>query len=597
MMNFKKILNYLKQYLFLVKEYKYRLLLLLLLLIINMVLATFGLTLMMPIINTITNEGQNNISIIRYIYKLFTVLHLQPTLFNLLSFFMLIIIIKNIVGYVETIVRAKLQRDIVYNIGNKIFNNLMDVSYSYYHNTKKGDIYYYINGAACYIMFSLVYLINLIFNFFLVIGYTFILLSISIKITVIITAVTVISVVIFKTIIKKSRRIAKKQAELNQKFNSAFVETIDGIKVVKAYLKEDYEKKKFQYNWYEFLNSIYKGTKNSAIITSFKNPISFGIIVGFFYIVVNYYKFKFSTISVYFLILYKLVPLFQEFTDIINALTTTLPPVEIAMKAISKEDKPYLISGTREIKCFDNLIEFKNLSFKYIKENVLTDINCKFKKNETTAIIGATGSGKSTIVDLILRLYDPTEGAIFVDSENLKNLNISQWRNLIAIVFQDTFLFNDSIKNNILYGRLDATFDDVIESAKIANAYNFIMNLPQQFDTLIGERGVKLSGGQKQMIALARAIIRKPEILILDEATSSLDNASERAVQKAIENLKGKMTIIVIAHRMSTILNADKIIVMDKGQIVETGSHNDLIDNSIFYSKYYKLQFRNEAVK
>jgi len=198
---------------------------------------------------------------------------------------------------------------------------------------------------------------------------------------------------------------------------------------------------------------------------------------------------------------------------------------------------------------------------------------------------------------LILRLYDPTTGDIFIDNNNLKNIKIEDWRNICSVVQQDVFLFNDTVKNNIIYGKLDASDEEVIEASKKANAYNFIMELPEKFETSIGERGVKLSGGQKQMLSLARAIIRKPQIMILDEATSSLDNESERIVQKAIDCFKGQMTIIVIAHRLSTILNADKIIVLDKGRIVEEGSHTDLIDKKSFYSKYYNLQFSNEIDK
>ncbi|HON56146.1 MAG TPA: ATP-binding cassette domain-containing protein, partial [bacterium] len=273
---------------------------------------------------------------------------------------------------------------------------------------------------------------------------------------------------------------------------------------------------------------------------------------------------------------------------------SALPPVKIAIKAMSKEDKPYLIDGEIKIKEFNKNIIFQNVYFSYLKDvPVLKNINIEFEKGKNTAIIGATGSGKSTIVSLLLRFYDVNKGKIIIDDVDLKEIKIGSWLNLISYVPQDVFLFNVSIKENILFGRLDASDDEVIEAAKLANAHNFIMRLPNKYDTIIGERGVKLSGGQKQMIALARALVKKPQILILDEATSSLDNESEKLIQDSINKISKHITIIAIAHRLSTIINSDKIIVLDKGEIKEIGRHFDLLKLNGYYSKYYNLHLRS----
>lgn len=588
------IYSKLKIYYIFIKDYKPQIFILFIMLFVNMILSSFGITLLLPIINILIEQEPANIRLVKYIYKFFDFINIKPTLFNILFIFMGLVIINNFIKYFEIVLRGKLQRDIVYNAGRKIFENLMNVNYSFYHNVKKGDVYYYINGAACYLMFTLLHLLEIVFNIFMIFGYLFILLSISLKLTINILILGTVSIVIYKRFITITRRLSKKLTELNQKFNSMFVDTIDGIKVVKSYNREEFEKQKFNKNWFDFLDVLYTNTKNSAIIASCSSPVSFLMIILLLLYAHSYLKMPFALLSVYILLIYKLIPIFQMLPTLLNSLVSTLAPVDIALEAISEKNKPYLQNGKNNISGFNTEILLKNMSFKYVNDYVIHNVNLKINKNETTAIIGATGSGKSTLIDLILRLYDPTDGNIIVDGLDLKEIKIEDWRNICAVVQQDVFLFNDSVRNNILYGKLNASEEEIIESAKKSNAYNFIMNLPEKFDTVIGERGVKLSGGQKQMLSLARAIIRNPQIMIMDEATSSLDNESERQVQKAIDFLKGKMTIIVIAHRLSTILNADKIVVLDKGRIVEEGSHSDLIDKNSFYTKYYNLQFSSE---
>jgi len=594
MEKFKNFISKLKIYWIFLSNYKYQTIILFLFLFISMVLSSVEITMLLPIINYLIGQQPANIKIIKYIFKFFDLIRLKPNLINIFIVFMGMVIIKSIIDYIAAIIRSKVQRDMVFDVGKKIFDNLMKVGYSFYHNTKKGDIYYYISGAASYLKFSLFHLLELVFEIFLIFGYTFILFSISLKLSIIIFFLGFFSILIYKKFLSITSRLSKEQTKLNQQFNSAFIDSIDGIKVVKSFNREEYEKKKFANNWFSFLNVLYVSYKNSAIISSLTNPISFLIIILLILYTHYVLKFDFALLSVYMLIIYKLIPIFQRIPDVFNSLITTLAPVDIALEAISEKGKPYLKNGKINFKNFQKKITFNNVSFKYINEYVLHNINLEIEKKQTTAIIGATGSGKSTLIDLILRLYDPTAGDIYVDNIKLKDIKIEDWRNICAVVQQDVFLFNDTIRNNILYGKLEATDEELIEAAKKANAYEFIMELPNKFDTYIGERGVKLSGGQKQMISLARAIIRNPQILILDEATSSLDNQSERNVQKALDYWQGKITIIVIAHRLSTILNADKIIVLDKGEIVEVGSHNDLIDKNSFYSRYYNLQFSME---
>ena len=259
----------------------------------------------------------------------------------------------------------------------------------------------------------------------------------------------------------------------------------------------------------------------------------------------------------------------------------TVPPITSKPNAITISD-------------VKNDIVFKNVTFNYDgTESILKDISFMMKKGTVTALVGASGAGKSTVADLIPRFYDVASGAIEIDGTDIRDLNIKSMRKMMGIVSQETILFNDSIGANIKYGLQSVTDDQLYEAAKNANAYDFIIDQPNGFDTIIGEKGVRLSGGQRQRIAIARAILKNPSILILDEATSSLDTESEFLVQKAIDNLMEDRTVLVIAHRLTTVENADTIVVMKDGKIADSGSHKDLLEKDGVYTRLYKKQFKS----
>ncbi|MBQ3833952.1 MAG: ATP-binding cassette domain-containing protein [Elusimicrobia bacterium] len=247
--------------------------------------------------------------------------------------------------------------------------------------------------------------------------------------------------------------------------------------------------------------------------------------------------------------------------------------------------------NAKELNEFSKDIVYKNVVFSYEQDKtILKNVSLDIKKGQTVAFVGPSGSGKSTIANLILRFYDVNSGEILVDGTNIKNIQIKSLRDKIGTVSQDVFLFNNTIKYNISYGKLDATDEEIEAAAKAANAHKFISNLPEGYNTLIGERGMKLSGGEKQRIAIARAMLKNPPILVLDEATSALDSESEKLVQEAIENLMKNRTVILIAHRLATVRNADKIVVIDRGTIAETGTHTELLAKNGVYAKLCNMQ-------
>ena len=255
------------------------------------------------------------------------------------------------------------------------------------------------------------------------------------------------------------------------------------------------------------------------------------------------------------------------------------------------ESKIFNLPDAKNIDVFSKDIVYKNVSFEYEQnKSILKNINIDIKKGQTVAFVGSSGSGKSTIANLLLRFYDVNSGEILVDGTDIKNLTLESLRDKIGVVSQDVFLFNDTVKYNIAYGKLDAGDEEIENAAKAANAHKFISAMPDGYNTLIGERGMKLSGGEKQRIAIARAMLKNPPILVLDEATSALDSESEKLVQEAIETLMKNRTVILIAHRLSTVKNADQIIVIDKGTVVERGKHQELLDKNGVYAKLYNLK-------
>jgi ATP-binding cassette, subfamily B, bacterial MsbA len=303
-----------------------------------------------------------------------------------------------------------------------------------------------------------------------------------------------------------------------------------------------------------------------------------------------------ATSVTFLILLYRLHPRIKQF----DADRVTLNALSASVKEVSslldKTDKPYLLSGARVPTSIEKGIVFENVSFHYGsgKNVALEQVTCSINMGETTALVGPSGAGKSSLIGLICRFYDPSSGRLLIDGIPVQELDLAWWRNQIGIVSQDVYLFNASVSENIRYGKLDATREELSEAAHKAHALEFIEDLPNGFETVLGDRGFRLSGGERQRLALARAFIRNPQILILDEATNSLDLVSEKVVQDALEQFGRGRTVLMIAHRISTIEHADKVIVLEAGRVVESGSVTQLLATGGLFSRFYALQFRKQ---
>jgi subfamily B ATP-binding cassette protein MsbA len=393
-----------------------------------------------------------------------------------------------------------------------------------------------------------------------------------------------------------STAIQAKMADIT----SILQETISGVKIVKAFGMEQYENKKFMDETRNFLKLILKVVRirnTSSPITEILSVIVGVIIIYYGGILVLQERTLTASEFIGFLFaIFQLMPPIKELSSVNNRIQESSAAADRIFEILDTQPAIRNIEHPISIETFKDSIEFRNVSFHYedSDELILENLSFKVKKGEILAFVGPSGGGKSTLVDLIPRFYDPSQGAIFFDNKDIKDIRIEDLRRQMGIVTQETFLFNESIKKNIAYGLTEFPFEKVVEAAKTANAHNFIMEMPQGYETVIGERGVKISGGQRQRLSIARALLKNPEIMIFDEATSALDNESELLVQEAIERLMINRTTFVIAHRLSTIRNATNIIVLDRGKVVQYGTHDELIENEKgLYRKFYEMQFRD----
>jgi subfamily B ATP-binding cassette protein MsbA len=371
-------------------------------------------------------------------------------------------------------------------------------------------------------------------------------------------------------------------------------ETLGGLRIIKAFCAEDKMNARFDAVNTAYRNDIMRvNIRQSSAhpMSEFLGTVMIIIVLWFGGILVlNNQTITGPTFIYYMVILYSIIQPLKEFSKAGYNIPKGLASMERIDKILKAENTIHEVAQPKHISSFEHQIEFRHVSFKYAEQWILKDINLVIPKGKTIALVGQSGSGKSTMVDLIPRYYDVQEGEVLIDGINVKDLGIHDLRQLIGNVNQEAILFNDSFRNNISFGVENATQQQIEEAAKIANAYDFIMASEQGFDTNIGDRGGRLSGGQRQRVSIARAILKNPPILILDEATSALDTESERLVQDALERLMKTRTTVAIAHRLSTIKNADEICVLHDGKIVERGTHDELLSFDGYYKKLHEMQ-------
>ncbi len=512
------------------------------------------------------------------------------------GFVIVMILLKNIFFYFSKFVMVPVRNGVIRDLRNQIYKKITELQFSYFSEERKGDIMSKMTNDLKEIEWTIMTSVEmLIRNPLTIIVYLITLIIMSPQLTLFVLILIPISGLIIGTIGRSLKKTSRKAQDQMGILLSNIEETLSGLRIVKAFTAENFVFKKFtehneDYN--KTMNKVYRKNYLASPMSEFLGVL---MITGIMYYGGSLVLNNESALSPEAFIGY--IAVFSQIINPAKAFSTAIYNVQKGAASIDRINIILIAENTVtekrdaiSIKEFTKEIEFSNVSFAYENTFVLKNINLKIEKGQTIALVGQSGSGKSTLVDLIPRFYDVSEGEIKIDGINIKDLKISDLRNLMGNVNQDPILFNDSIRNNIAFGTEDVSDEKIIEAAKIANAHDFIMQTENGYDTNIGDSGTKLSGGQRQRLSIARAVLKNPPIMILDEATSSLDTESEKAVQEALDHLMQNRTSIVIAHRLSTIKNADLICVMHKGEIIERGKHDELIQLNGNYKKLYDLQ-------
>ncbi|MEH6747152.1 MAG: ABC transporter ATP-binding protein [Maribacter arcticus] len=504
-------------------------------------------------------------------------------------------LLKNIFNYLAMYFITFLRNGVLKDLRNELYKKTVELPISYYSEKRKGDTIARITSDVLEIQHSFLSILELIVREPLTIIFTIIaMLSISPKLTLFVFLFLPLSGFLISLIGKSLKRKSDKVQKEQGYFLSILEETLGGLRVIKAFNAESVFAKKFQSStkrFFDFSNSLLNRQNLASPTSEFFGIAAIGVILWYGGQMVLVEKtLEPGLFITYMTLSYQILTPAKAISKASYSVKKGNAAAERVLEILETENPIAEIDNPMEQTSFESEIILQNISFKYEDEYVLKNFNLTVKKGSTVALVGQSGSGKSTLANLVTRFYDVNEGQISIDSNNIKNLSKKSLRGLLGLVTQDSILFNDTVKNNIGLGKENATEEEIIEAAKIANAHDFIVSLPKGYQTNIGDSGNKLSGGQKQRLSIARAVLKNPPIMILDEATSALDTESERLVQDALEKMMQNRTSIVIAHRLSTIQNADTIVVLHKGEIAEQGTHAELLELNGIYKKLVQMQ-------
>ena len=574
---------------------------------------TFTYTMIIPIIGTLFSEGyvfqptyelpqvalntECLNGIISYLYtQLFGEEFLTTRLLALLSAVLILCnVLSNAFRYLGSMTVETMRTRTLQRMRNDMFERTMSMNVGYFSDQRKGDIMSKITSDVMVVQFCITNTLQVMFREpFLILGYVVMMVNISWQLTVFSILYLPVVALIIGSIVKRLRHPAQQGQERMGEMVSVMEESLSGVKAIKSYNAFGYISSKFRkinQVMSDILLSMARKQQAASPMSEFLGITAISVVLVFGGSLVTKGVMTAAGFVAYIAAFSQLTRPLRSFIDQFANINQGIAAGERIFSIIDAESAVQDKTDAVALEEFKDKIEFKNISFSYdSSREVLHDVSFTVRKGETVALVGPSGGGKSTLSELIPRFYDPAVGEISIDGKPLADYTQESLREKMGIVSQDTILFNDSIRANIAMGREDATEEQIIAAAKIANAHDFIMQTEAGYDTNVGDRGMKLSGGQRQRLSIARAVLRNPEILILDEATSALDTESEKLVQEALTSLLEGRTSVVIAHRLSTIHNADRIIVIDSGRIAEQGTHAELMAKNGIYAKLIEMQ-------
>jgi len=528
----------------------------------------------------------------------------EHTLVLICVLVVILFFLKNMFKYFAMFFLAPLRNHVVKDLRQNLFDKTLVLPLSFFSEEKKGDIMARMTSDVHEIEWSIMATLEVIFRDpFSIILYLFALVFMSPQLTLFVFVLFPIAGFLIARIGKSLKRTTNRSREQFGGIMAIIEESLGGLRIIKAFTSEKTIGDKFRNQNLVYTNTMirmYRKIDLSSPMSEFLGTVVLVIVMYFGgkLVLVQSAQLPASLFITYIAVFSQVIPPARALTNAYYNIQRGISATERVSMIL---DAPELITDSASSIVISELkesISYKNVSFAYSKGDdgyALKNVSLTIKKGKTIALVGQSGSGKSTFADLLARFYDCSDGGIFIDNKNIKDIKLNSLRGILGIVSQESILFNDTIYNNIAFGKENATESQIMEAAKIANAHEFILETPNGYQTNIGDKGGKLSGGQKQRISIARAVLKNPDILILDEATSALDTESERLVQDALEKLLKNRTSIVIAHRLSTIVNADEIIVLNKGEILERGTHKELLELNSAYKKLYDMQIFNSV--
>jgi len=507
---------------------------------------------------------------------------------------LILFILKGLFYFVQGYLMSDIGQRVVRDVRLRLYTKLQSLSLEYYHHKRGGELISRVTNDVARVENAVTYgLTDLIYQSMQVVVFIFLIFFIHWRLAlislVLLPLVSIPMIRVGRILKKLSRRSQEKMADIH----SSLYETIFGARIVKAFCAEEEVISRFTQQNYDFYNLIMKAIKRQLILSPITEYI--GVLAAIFVFFwggreVIAGKLSFGVFGLFLGSLLSLIRPFKKLSQVHSINQQAIAASNRIYEVLNTEAKIKDMPQAKQLPRPKFSIAFEGVHFAYDTEYVLCGIDLKVNVGDSLAIVGQSGVGKTTLVDLILRFYEPQKGRILIDGQDIRLFTLRSLRQNIGLVSQETILFNDTVKANIAYGKPDSSLNEVIEAAKQAYAHDFIMKLPQGYDTLIGERGLTFSGGERQRIAIARALLKNPPILILDEATSHLDTASERIVQEALDKLKQGRTVFIVAHRLSTVQNVGYIVVLDKGRIVEQGTHKELLEKRGLYFRLYQMQ-------